>query len=353
MQSCDSRYFYKISCPIQFLLVVLESKTIDIMNAKFKIPVCIFLFRRAETLPNIFEVLKIVKPEKLYLRSDEGRNDEEKKEVAKVRSLALNLIDWDCEVIKDFASENRGVYKNIGLGAIEIFKKEDKCIFIEDDNLPNESFFSYCEQMLDFYENDEQTLLICGTNYGGNKFANCKTDCFRVKALLPCGWASWSRKFVKYYPLHLEEVDSPNFKKDYFSKYKHKPLARQQFKSISFERNKYLTEGKFNSWDFHLIESIMMNDLYVISPKVNLIRNIGVDTYSTHNQINFKKYKRNIMTRRFCEVPTYSLDYKLNPEIDYRENAKYQKYCDHMICKPFNLRFKEWLVSIRNLVLRR
>lgn len=323
------------------------------MERKFNIPVCIFLFRRSETLPQIFDVLKKVRPSKLYLRADEGRNDKEKQEANNVRELALSLIDWDCEVIRDFAQKNRGVYENIGLGAIEIFKKEDRCIFIEDDNLPNESFFSYCEQMLDFYENDERTLLICGTNYGGSKFANCKTDCFRVKALLPCGWASWSRKFIKYYPLHLEEVDSPNFKKYFFSKYKYKPLARQQFKSISFERNKYLTEGKFNSWDFHLIESVMMNDLYVLSPKVNLIRNIGVDTFSSHNQTNYKKYKKNIMTKRFCEVPTFELNHKLNTFIDKEENKKYQRFCDHTICRPLSLRIKEHLVSIRNFVLRK
>lgn len=323
------------------------------MSTQFNIPVCIFLFKRSESLPRIFDVLRKVKPSKLYLRSDQGRNETEKQEVEKVRNLVLSMIDWNCEVIKDFAKENRGVYQNIGIGAWEIFDKEEKCIFIEDDNLPNESFFSYCEQMLDYYKDDENTLLVCGTNYGGNKFEKCKTDCFRVKALLPCGWASWSNKFKKYYPRYLEEVDSPSFKEEFFSKYKNKALANQQYKSVLFERTKYLNEKRFNSWDFHLIECIMMRDLYVISPKVNLIRNIGVDTFSIHNQINFKKYKRNVMTKRFCEVPVYSLNRKLNVLIDSRENKRYQNYCDHIICKPLSLRFKEFLVSIRNHVLRK
>jgi hypothetical protein len=323
------------------------------MENTFNIPVCLFLFRRSETLPLIFDVLRKVRPSKIYLRSDEGRTVDEKKEVSKVRNLALSLIDWDCEIIKDFASENRGVYKNIGLGAIEIFKHEQKCIFLEDDNLPNESFFSYCEQMLDFYETDQKTLLVCGTNYGGDKFIKCKTDCFRVKALLPCGWASWSTKFTKYYPLLLEDVDLLDFEKNFLSKYKMKALGKQQLKSVRFERNKYLKEKKFNSWDFHLIECIMMNDLYVISPKINLIRNIGVDSFSTHNQINFKKYKRDIMTRRFCEVPTFSFDHKINPYIDKKENLKYQKFCDRIICRPLILRIKGKLASIRNRIFRK
>lgn len=323
------------------------------MTNYFTIPVCLFLFRRSETLPLIFDVLRKVKPAKLYLRSDEGRTEKEKNDVAKVRQLALSLVDWDCEVVKDFANKNRGVYENIGLGAVKIFEKEEKCIFLEDDNLPNASFFSYCEQMLDCYKDDPQTLLICGTNYGGDKFQKCKTDCFRVKALLPCGWASWSNKFNQYYPLLLEDVDAPDFEKRFLSKYKNKPLGKQQLKSIKSERNKYLTEKRFNSWDFHLIESVMMNDLFVISPKVNLIRNIGVDTLSSHNQINFKKYKANIMTKRFCEVPTFPFDHKLNPNIDKKENNRYQKFCDKMICRPLTHRIKEKLVVIRNYLFRR
>ena len=323
------------------------------MAKSFNTPVCLFLFRRSDTLPRIFDVLRKVKPSKVYLRSDEGRNEEEKKQVAEVRKLALSLIDWDCEVIKDFASKNRGVYENIGVGAYQIFDKEEQCIFLEDDNLPNESFFSYCEQMLDYYRDDEQTLLVCGTNYGADKFIKCKTDCFRVKALLPCGWASWSNKFKKYYPLLLEDVDAPDFKKVFLSKYRNKALGKQQLKSVTFERTKYLKEGRFNSWDFHLIESVMMNDLFVISPKVNLIRNIGVDTLSSHNQTNFMKYKKNVMTRRFCEVPTFALDYKLNPSIDKKENNKYQKFCDYMILRPLSARIKERLVSIRNFIFKK
>ncbi len=323
------------------------------MTNQFSIPVCLFLFKRSNTLPRIFEVLRKVKPAKLYLRSDEGRNDEEKKIVKKVRETALKLIDWNCEVVRDFATENRGVYKNIGLGAISIFNFEEKCIFLEDDNLPNESFFSYCDQMLRTYKDDDKTILICGTNYGGDKFKNCQTDCFRVKALLPCGWASWSSKFIKYYPLLLEDVDRDTFKKEFLSKYRNKALARQQFKSVKFERDLYLREHRFNSWDFHLIETIMMNDLFVISPKVNFIQNIGVDSFSTHNQIKFKKYKNNVMTKRFCEVPLFSIDRPLKTEINKKENNRYQRYCDHIICKPLSLRIKEFLVVLRNFVIKK
>ena len=53
----------------------------------FRIPVCIFLFRRSDTLPRIFEVLRKIKPAKVYLRSDEGRTDEEKKMLLKLEIL--------------------------------------------------------------------------------------------------------------------------------------------------------------------------------------------------------------------------------------------------------------------------
>ena len=96
-----------------------------------------------------------------------------------------------------------------------------------------------------------------------------------------------------------------------------------------------------------------MNDLFVVSPKVNLIRNIGVDVLSTHNQIDFKKYKNDKMTKRFCEVPTFELTCSFPVSINTRENRKYQKFCDRMICRPLSMRFKSFLVLCRNFVFRK
>ena len=135
------------------------------MNTRFNIPVVIFTFKRSNTLERIFNILREVNVSKIYLFSDNGRSDEEKALVSKTREEILKLIDWDCEVIKMFADENQGVFNQIGMGARSVFEKEEKAIFLEDDNLPEPSFFRYCEEMLNKYEDNEKVLWICGTNY--------------------------------------------------------------------------------------------------------------------------------------------------------------------------------------------
>ena len=121
------------------------------MNNKFNIPVVLFTFKRSNTVERILKVFKTVGVSKLYLFSDYGRNDEEKALVEQTRTEILNMIDWDCEVIKKFATENKGVFNSIAMGAKEVFEVEDKAIFLEDDNLPEISFFRYCEEMLNKY----------------------------------------------------------------------------------------------------------------------------------------------------------------------------------------------------------
>ena len=135
------------------------------MNEYFDIPIALFMFKRSDTLLKIIAVLSKIKPKKLYLLSDQGRNEEEIRIVEKTRNLIENAIDWDCEIIKNYASENRGVYENIGEGARWVFQQEKKAIFLEDDNLPEISFFSYCKELLDKYENNNKILWICTTKY--------------------------------------------------------------------------------------------------------------------------------------------------------------------------------------------
>ena len=75
----------------------------------FDIPVVIFIFKRMKAL-EIIDRISQVKPKKLYILSDHGRDDNEKSMVEEVRKAVENRIDWNCEVIKKYANENIGVY---------------------------------------------------------------------------------------------------------------------------------------------------------------------------------------------------------------------------------------------------
>ena len=158
---------------------------------KFTVPVVLLLFKRRDAALRIIDRLRAAEVSKLYILADQGRNKAEREKVWETRTAVEQAIDWDCEVIKDYAEENRGVYGNIALGAKWVFAREKWAIFLEDDNLPELTFFPYCEELLKRYEVDQRVLWICGTNYLGRYQPDNKVSYMFTKHMLPCGWASW------------------------------------------------------------------------------------------------------------------------------------------------------------------
>lgn len=308
-------------------------------NNTFKIPIVLFIFKRKETVLKIIERIRNVLPEKIYIISDEGRNDEEKKIVKECRKEIEKAINWNCTIIKNYATENRGVFEQIGLGAKWVFSKEEKAIFLEDDNLPEVSFFYYCEKVLKKYEKDKQIFWVCGTNYLEKCYPKNEASVFISQNLMPCGWASWGKKFNKYYDYELKLTENKDWKEKLKTKYKNKSLYNQQRRSIENEILHKIKNEKYNSWDFHLILSLKMNDLYGIVPKYNQIKNIGVDEFSIHggNSLELE------MTKRFCGIESFRLEEELKLPDFENLDMSFDKKISEIILYPLKSRVILWL----------
>jgi hypothetical protein len=311
--------------------------------SKFNIPVILFIFKRSETTIKTIQILKKINARKIILVGDYGRNNEENKIVEKVRKEVLSAIDWDCDVEKRFATKNEGVFNQIGLGACDILKKEGKAIFLEDDNLPEESFFPYCEYLLDKYENEEKILWICGTNYLGQYTPKNGASYMFTKQLLPCGWASWGKKFNKYYDKTLEFLDDKKEIKKLRNQYVNCRLYKQQVYDAKNERMRFLEGRQFASWDYHMIMSVVKNNLYGIAPSCNLIKNTGVDTFATHGGVS----KKNVMAQRFCGMDSFEISLPLKDPKELKIDSKFEKKISSIRVKPF---LKTINSKIKNLI---
>lgn len=300
----------------------------------FDIPIVLFSFRRVDTIVRIIERLSQIKPKKVYLISDGPRNEAEKKEVEFCRKTMEENIDWDCEVIKNYAETNRGVYDRIGLGAKWVFTKETEAIFLEDDNLPEVTFFQFCKEMLEKYRDDKRILWICGTNYLEQYKPSDGTSYVFTKHLLPCGWASWSDKFLSMYDGELELLADPYLYKRLYDEYENKALYNQQL--YSFKRTRYLLENYRNraSWDYQMAFSIRINGVYGISPSNNQIENIGVDIYSTHGGNSYNK----VMTKRFCGMKSLPLEFPLRHPKVVLSDKIYESIVGNIILLPLYMR---------------
>lgn len=306
----------------------------DNESISFDVPIVLFFFKRKETTLKVLNRIKQVKPKKIYLISDGPRNNLEEKQVYDCRKTIEDAITWKCEIVKNYANENKGVYDRIGLGAKWVLSLEKNAIFLEDDNLPEVSFFYYCRDLLKKYEENSKIFWICGTNYLEKFEPDDNSSYVFTKHLMPCGWASWAHKFPELYDGELNMLKKNNQIKILEEKYEDKRLFKQQLRSGITELDAIRYTGRPTSWDFQMALTIRMNDVYGISPRNNLVKNIGVDIYSTHGGTSFD----NPMTKRFCGIESYPLKFPLVHPKAIIENKIYEKNVGKIILYPLSMR---------------
>ncbi len=299
----------------------------------FNIPVVLFIFKRDKAV-DIVKRIAEVRPQKLYILADHGRNDEERKLAEECRKSVEAAINWECEIIKNYASENRGVYQNIGQGAIWVLRREKWAIFLEDDNLPEISFFSFCKEMLERYENDTRILWVCGTNYLGDYVPQNGMSYVFTRHMLPCGWASWSNKFERFYDGELSLCEDETVMERIGDVYCNKEVFDQYRASWMGEKHRITSGQRPISWDYQMDFSIKANNLFGICPCKNQIKNIGVDEFSTHNGKSFSQ----TMTRRFCGMDSYPLDFPLKHPSTVMIDPVFEKKIAKIILYPFKTR---------------
>lgn len=302
---------------------------------QFDIPVAIFIFKRDKAV-DIVKRIGEVRPKKLYILADHGRNEAEQLLVEECRKKVENAIDWECEVIKNYAEENRGVYENIGEGAKWVLRREKWAIFLEDDNLPEVTFFDFCKQMLEKYENDKRILWICGTNYLGNYSQKDGLSYVFTRHMLPCGWASWADKFETVYDGQLLLCENPKAMKRAKKNYYNNAVYHQYRISWMGEYNRIKAGKKPLSWDYQMDLTIKAHGLYGICPVKNQIKNIGVDEFSAHGGTSLNM----IMTKRFCGMDSYPIDCPLVHPDKVDIDPIFEKKIAKIILFPLGLRIR-------------
>lgn len=238
----------------------------------FQTPVLFVIFNRLSTAEKVFEAIRRLKPAKLYIAADGPRkgNEFDKENCPKVRKI-VDRVDWDCELKTLFRDENLGCGKSVS-GAIDwMFENEDRGIVLEDDCLPNEDFFFYCDELLQRYKDNPQIMAICGNNSNTRPSA-ADVSYWYSSILHVWGWATWARAWKTY------EYD--------LNKYSLKQL-RQFYKpySVGFESELYwlyralqMKKRKADDiWDYQAEFWIWRNHGLSIQPSVPLVTNIGVE----------------------------------------------------------------------------
>lgn len=246
------------------------------MDFKLTTPVVLCVFSRLETTKLVFAKIREAEPEKLYIISDAARSGrpEEAKKVKAVRDYLEDNIDWPCEVHKIYADSNMGCGRRIPSGLSEVFSLEEEAIILEDDCVPDITFFRYCQEMLEYYRDNTDVFIVSGNNPVSHLCSN-EYDYSFTKIPFCWGWATWARTWRKYdfdlkgWPEHKKD---PVWKRDF-------PLRARLFIKAELDE---LFDHKYDAWDYQMIYAIAINQGLCIVPSKNHIFNAGFGTDSSH-----------------------------------------------------------------------
>lgn len=274
-------------------------------NYLIDVPVLLIFFTRAETFSQVFEQVKVARPSKLYLYQDgprAGRPDDLKK-IEECRRIAEN-IDWNCEVHTFYQEKNKGCDPSEFIAIKWAFSFEEKCIVLEDDDVPSQSFFPYCKELLDKYENDDRINMICGMNLCGVS-ENVTSSYLFSRCSSIWGWASWRRVVDAWEGDYsfLDDQETMTLLQDNLDHNYHVP-----FHSLTDYAAGHRKTGREHYESILSCNRNLYSRLNII-PKYNLITNIGIMADSTHNVGDIRLLPKGI--RRVFNMKRYEIDFPL------------------------------------------
>lgn len=298
---------------------------------KIKSPVLLLVFNRPDTTQLVFEQIRKGKPDKLYIAADGARDNKEGERQLCQQTRELFNIDWECEVKTLFREKNLGCKLAVSGGIKWFFENEQEGIVLEDDCLPNEEFFRFCDSLLEKYRLDSRIMHISGSKLTTKKFG---ADTYYFSKLTNVwGWASWRRVWL-HYDENLELLDE--FVNQDLLKYVYAKNSVRKYltNALTMTKSNYI-----NTWDYQYAFLNFWNNGLSICPNYNMISNIGFNERGTHtNDIGHKH--ANLTLESFDEithpkffVPIIDADYSIFEMENISLATRVRKKLKHAVAK--------------------
>jgi hypothetical protein len=245
--------------------------------SKLDVAVLLIFFCRPQQFGQVFEQVRIARPSRLYLYQDGPRagRSGDMDGIQLCRKIA-GEIDWECEVHTLYQEENLGCDPSEYIAQKWMFQTEEAGIILEDDDVPSQSFFPFCRELLEKYKDDERIDRICGMNNTGVSEHVASSYLFAKTGSI-WGWATWRRVLDTWDPCYSWLDDES-------------ALARLR---VAFDRTGQYgafleTARRHRSTGVPHYESIggfacHSDGRLLIVPKYNLISSVGASEESTHS----------------------------------------------------------------------
>jgi hypothetical protein len=293
------------------------------MTASLKTPVAFIIFNRPKCTRKVFARIRDARPEKLYLIADAPRAHKpaEAELCAETRKLVEDMIDWPCEVHKNYAEENIGCRGRVASGISRVFEQEETAIILEDDCLPDPSFFTFCDAMLGRYKDDPTVVQVCGTNLLRYRPRHESSYFFSRYGVI-WGWATWRDRWTNYDPSlkNWPEIKEKKLLEPCC-------LTKEEYMQRVHTLDR-IHANKLDTWDYQwsLVKALAKGKSIV--PSRNLIKNIGFGSEATHTVNPFT-------LRRFSTTNSLNPPYMAPSEIPPAFDETHDRlYCSKFYSNP-------------------
>lgn len=270
-------------------------------------PVILIAFNRPDTTRQVLAALSQVQLSHLLVILDgpRSKHPKDQQKCTEVRRL-IEKMDWKCEISTNYAENNMGLRARVSSGLNWAFEQVERAIILEDDCVADPTFFRFCDELLDKYEEDQRIFMISGNNYQFGRRQSPYSYYFSIHAHI-WGWATWRRAW-KYYDDRMTLW--PHVRKNH--------LLRAYFKeprALRYWENRFQQtyDEKINSWAYRWTLSCWLQNSLTVLPEKNLVTNIGFGLTATNTQGR---------PSRYTHVSSEALDFPIkHPPYVIRDSA--------------------------------
>lgn len=303
-----------------------------------KTPILFIIFNRPQVTEKVFEAIRQARPEKLFIAADGPRDSRpgEKERCLNTRAI-IKKVDWECEIHTKYSDVNLGCKKAVSSAITWFFEAVEEGIILEDDTLPDQSFFRFCEEMLEKFRDDPRIIMVTGDNFLGEWKSDIQSYHFISGGIW--GWATWRRAW-KLFDVTIQDWGTRKGRKAI--RESQLIISKKQYREIKrlLDLTYYFPE-QATWWGYQWLFARYKNNGLTVAPSKNLVRNIGFDSEATHTSSETKE----------ASLPVFSLDFPLrhnlkiefDKEFEEKElslSYKEEKVIDRVRGKMVNIKFR-------------
>ncbi len=281
-------------------------------------PILFCIFNRPDLTARVFREIAQQRPQQLLIACDGPRSTHpgDQRLVEQARAIC-EQIDWPCEVSRFYHAENRGCRKQMAEAITWGFQRCERLIILEDDCLPEPTFFTFCESLLERFAEDRRVMSISGNTF--QEAPRTNASYYFSKYAHIWGWASWRRAWEHY---DLEMTCWPDLRPTGLVNQYSCDEHEQRYWTDIFDRQ---NAGEIDTWDYSWAYACWKNAGLTVLPEQNLVSNIGFRTDATHTTDK---------DHHLGERPTAAITSLKHPEIIADHKAADAFTWQNIFCPP-------------------